>query len=1174
MATVTGFDLNTTTAGVDGTTSYTEGGAARRLAQNASVTATGNFAGQTLTISGLLAEDELGFANGVSIVGNAIQIGGTTIGTFSGGTGGSDFVVTFNSNASASQVQRLLRNITYKDLSDDPAPNRTLAIDLAGTIRADVVTVTAVNDRPAVDLDSSTAGNNALASFVEQTTVAIAPSAVITDPDAASFVSLTATLRSRPDGDSAESLSLNAAAQAAAGGLTVSYDAATGTLSISGAASAAAYQTILTGIAYSNTSDNPSTANRRVDVVISDGTVSSALRTVTIGVARTNDAPVLDLNGGAPGDTASLAYGTGDPLTAIAPAGTIVDADSANFNGGSLRVAFAGGTGAAEDRLGVITDATVTLTGAGASTVRVGGTAIGTLSGGAGGTDLVVALNNAATPARVQTLLEHIGYSNSSSTPSGSTRTVTFTVADGDGGLEAGSATATIVLETNDPPALTGDLSAAVAEGGTYAITTSDLNFADPDDNAADVTFAVTSQANGTVLVNGVAAASFTGQQLADGLVSFKHDGSETTAAAFDVSVEDGNEDGSAPVASTFNFTVTALNDAPVLTGDLSATVGEGGTYAITTSDLNFADADDGAADVTFTVTSQANGTVLVNGVAAASFTGQQLADGLISFAHDGSETTAAAFDVTVEDGNEDGSAPTAQTFTFAVTALNDAPTATPVDLGAIAEEGTRLITAAELLGGVTDPDGPAATITSLTLQGSGGTLVDNGNDTWTYTGATNDDTSVTFAYTASDGSLSASSTATLDLTPVNDGMTLERISVTNAGAQGNGASGALGSGFPIIFGENRYVAFYSEASNLVPGDNNAKGDFFVHDRVLDIVERVVAGINGPSDGAILTASADGRYLAFNSLSPSLVGGDGNGTSDIFVYDRQTQTYERIGGNGYSSGAHISDDGRFVAFHSHANNLVAGDTNNAPDCFIYDRDTGTIERALGPGGSQNNTGAIPTDISADGRYTVFYADSAFVAGDTNGGSDAFVYDRVLDTVERVSVASGGVQANAGSEFASITPDGRFVAFTSTSSNLVANDTNGQRDVFVHDRLTGTTERVSVTSNGTQLNGGSQLPTISDDGRYVAFHGLATNGVSDTNGTDDAFVFDRQTDTLVRLSSTSTGAAGNAQSAMATISADGQYVTFASFASNLVAGDTNGFQDVFLAHLSASGWVLV
>ena len=266
MAVVTFFDLDTTTVGMDETRSYTEGGSAIRLAPNASLSATGNFAGQSLTISGLLAEVQIGFASGVTIVGNAIRVGGTTIGTFAGGIGGSDFVVSFNANATASRVQTLIRNVTFRDTSDDPAANHSLTFDLAGTNRTDVVTVTPVNDRPVVDLNGFGSGNNGATSFVEQTPIAVAPAATLSDPDSANFTSLTARLTSRPDGNAVELLSLNTAAADAAGlaGLSVNYNQSNGTLTITGWASQATYQTILQGIVYNNTSQHPNTSARTV----------------------------------------------------------------------------------------------------------------------------------------------------------------------------------------------------------------------------------------------------------------------------------------------------------------------------------------------------------------------------------------------------------------------------------------------------------------------------------------------------------------------------------------------------------------------------------------------------------------------------------------------------------------------------------------------------------------------------------------------------------------------------------------------------------------------------------------------------------------------------------------------------------------------------------------------
>ncbi len=281
------------------------------------------------------------------------------------------------------------------------------------------------------------------------------------------------------------------------------------------------------------------------------------------------------------------------------------------------------------------------------------------------------------------------------------------------------------VTPVNDPPVVACDLVADVGEGGSYTITQADLWFSDPDDGPSGVTFTVSNQANGSVQVNGFAAVSFTAQQVLDGLVTFKHDGSETGTAAFDVFVEDGNEDNSAPGSTGFNFTVHAVNDAPILTGDRSANVAEGGTHVITTTDLGFNDPDDGASGVTFTVSDLNNGTVKVSGVAATSFTGQQLVDGLVTFEHDGSETATASFGVRVEDGNEDGSASLPSTFNFTVSAVNDPPVLSGSLSSDVVKNGSHKITAADV--GLNDPDDLASGVTFTVSNQVNGTVKVNG---------------------------------------------------------------------------------------------------------------------------------------------------------------------------------------------------------------------------------------------------------------------------------------------------------------------------------------------------------------------------------------------------------------------------------------------------------------
>jgi Tol biopolymer transport system component len=363
-------------------------------------------------------------------------------------------------------------------------------------------------------------------------------------------------------------------------------------------------------------------------------------------------------------------------------------------------------------------------------------------------------------------------------------------------------------------------------------------------------------------------------------------------------------------------------------------------------------------------------------------------------------------------------------------------------------------------------------------------------------------------------------------------------------------------SGLPSpISDDGRYVVFLR--------DNNV----FVRDRVTGAIERVGVA----SDGRVANAecnspviSADGRYVAFWSIASNLVSGDTNGTSDVFVHDRVTGATERVSvasdGSQASAcfGPAISGNGRYVAFWSDFPNLVPGDTNGSWDVFVHDRVTGVTERAsVASDGTQANSFSFGTGISADGRYVGFIgAASNLVPGDTNGSWDTFVHDRVTGVTERVSVASDGTQGNNNSYSPAFSADGRYVAFESGASNLVPGATRAG-DIFVRDRATGATERVSVGSNGTQANGFSSGPAISADGRYVGFHSEASNLVpGDTNGATDAFVHDRIAGITERVSVASDGAQANSSSYAPSISADGRSVAFLSYA-HLVPGDKNG-----------------
>jgi len=414
---------------------------------------------------------------------------------------------------------------------------------------------------------------------------------------------------------------------------------------------------------------------------------------------------------------------------------------------------------------------------------------------------------------------------------------------------------------------------------------------------------------------------------------------------------------------------------------------------------------------------------------------------------------------------------------------------------------------------------------------------------------------------------------AAVAIQPALAGIT-ERVSVSSAGAQGDDHSL-----WASISADGRFVAFFSHASNLVTGDTNLCDDVFVHDRQTAATERVSvssAGAEGNDLSWNCSISAGGRFVAFCSQASNLVPGDTNVNWDVFVHDRQTGTTERVSvssagaqGIGTSWGCSISTDGRFVAFESFASNLVPGDTNLSPDIFVHDRQTGVTERvSVSSVGAQGDWNSCFPSISPDGRFVAFLSDASnLVPGDTNGVRDVFVRDRQSGTTERVNLSSTGEQAvggSWGSSDPSISADGRFVAFESDANNIVPGDTNGRADVFVRDRRTGVTERVSVSSAAAQGNWESAGPSISAGGRFVAFESFATNLVpGDANGRYDVFVHDRQTGVTELVSISSEGAQGNGSSVSRSISADGRFVAFNSYASNLVPGDTNGQADVFV-----------
>jgi Tol biopolymer transport system component len=409
-----------------------------------------------------------------------------------------------------------------------------------------------------------------------------------------------------------------------------------------------------------------------------------------------------------------------------------------------------------------------------------------------------------------------------------------------------------------------------------------------------------------------------------------------------------------------------------------------------------------------------------------------------------------------------------------------------------------------------------------------------------------------------------AGASAGTSVTPRAEAGTTELISVSTAGTQGT----VDHSGLASISDDGRYVAFQT-GNVLAAGDTNGDEDVYVRDREAGTTTQVSVTSTGAQHNGVDTLlrpeiSANGRYIAFDSGATNLVPSDGNARVDVFVRDRVGGTTERVSvssaedeGDNTSVSASISDDGRYVAFSSTATDLVADDDNAMSDIFVRDRESGTTVRAsLTDGDAESNGFSRNVDISADGRYVAFDSTSSdLVADDENEDRDVFVRDMVAGTTVLVSQSSAGVHGELESEEPAISPDGRYVVFESDSTTLVAGDSNGMRDVFRHDLVTGTTTLVSVATGGAAFDGAGGAD-VSLDGTVVTFDGdpgVAPHGI---------FAHTVATGATELVSLTSTGAPASTAGA-AVVSYDGLTVAFESGTEPMVPGDANLKWDVFL-----------
>lgn len=449
---------------------------------------------------------------------------------------------------------------------------------------------------------------------------------------------------------------------------------------------------------------------------------------------------------------------------------------------------------------------------------------------------------------------------------------------------------------------------------------------------------------------------------------------------------------------------------------------------------------------------------------------------------------------------------------------------------------------------------------------------------------------------------------------------TVELVSGTDVAADTFGLSIQ-----PALSSDGRYVAFLSNAANLVPGqdDDNDTFDVFLHDRALGTTTLVSHAAGSPARAASrsgynsLGMSADGRYVAFTSWSTDLVPGavDGGINFDVFLWDRITGTTTLVShaaglpgtsAAGDSTEVRISADGNYLAFLSSASNLVPGQAEPTPnartrDVFLWSRVTDTLTLVSRKGGTPAtvaNRPSLALDLSADGGVVVFTTlatDLLPGVDDINSDAEVYAYQRSTDTLALVSRAVNAPEFADGAshEFVAVSADGRWVAFASLSGNMIAGQLDGSpeiADAFLYDRTTGEMRLVSRRNDTPLLGGGIFDPSslaMSADGRYVAFSSPATDLVPqvDTNQTLDVFVYDRVSG-LVSLAShrhdsvTTAGSLGATNSASPSgkpsFSADGRFLAFQSPAVDLVSGqtDTPDTLDVFLYDTASRNVALV
>ena len=411
--------------------------------------------------------------------------------------------------------------------------------------------------------------------------------------------------------------------------------------------------------------------------------------------------------------------------------------------------------------------------------------------------------------------------------------------------------------------------------------------------------------------------------------------------------------------------------------------------------------------------------------------------------------------------------------------------------------------------------------------------------------------------------------------------------------------AGDNGSFYPVMNADASYIAFYGSASNLVSGqvDANQNQDVFLYERATGINTLVSHTQSSTSTSGTMASlypkiSADGRYVVYQSTAPDLVANDLNNAEDIFVWDRTINTNTLVSrsatslvsasANARSFGGQISRDGKTITFTSRASDLLASQTASGNgDVFYLDRTNSTMHLISHLPGSTTNGGDdqsfLPL-VSGDGSFVAFNTlASNVVPNDNNGSGDVIIYDRAADTNTAASARAANLSslsANGDSGSQRVSADGRFVVFVSDATNLAPNQSDGNNlnDVFVRDRQTSATVLVSHAS-GLPTKAADEVsdsPAISAEGRWITYASKASDlvsGLTEVNGGADIFLYDRVNDTTVLVSHSVVGSNISASDISVTpaMSSDGRFITYTSYAVDLVTGqsDTNNDSDVFV-----------